>query len=122
MYQPPAFASATKSALTSGIITPAWFRMNATANSGSRPDEQPAKIEMVPVGATVVMLQLRRRCIGRMRSPDPSRAHVASGPQMDCSHSGNAPRSVANRSLAAFASRSRKAITRRPNSTPSSES
>src|SRR2546422_4361446 len=43
--------------------------MNATANSGSIPDEQPAMIEMVPVGATVVRLQLRSRRIGRTRSP-----------------------------------------------------
>ena len=28
---------ATKSSFTSGISTPAWFRMNATANSGSMP-------------------------------------------------------------------------------------
>ena len=63
--------------------------MNATANSGSIPDEQPAMIEMVPVGATVVTLQLRSSCIGRMRSPFSSRAHVSSGPQMDRAHSGN---------------------------------
>ena len=31
--------------------------------------EQPAMIEIVPVGATVVTLQLRSRRIGRMRSP-----------------------------------------------------
>src|SRR5215208_5513939 len=55
--------------------------MNATANSGSRPDEHPAMMEMVPVGATVVTLQFRRSCIGRMRFPSLSRAQVSSGPQ-----------------------------------------
>src|SRR6267143_1265664 len=55
--------------------------MNATAKSGSMPDEQPAMIEIVPVGATVVRLQLRSRRManalaagvagaGRIRSPD----------------------------------------------------
>ena len=92
-YQPSFFAIATKSSFTSGIITPAWLRMNATAKSGSRPDEQPAMIEIVPVGATVVTLQLRSSCIGRMRFPSASRAHVSSGPQIDRAHSGNAPRS-----------------------------
>src|SRR5581483_11287764 len=48
--------------------------MNATANSGSRPDEQLAMIEIVPVGAIVVTLQLRSSCIGRMRWPSLSRA------------------------------------------------
>ena len=33
------------------------------------PRLQPAMIEMVPVGATVVTLQLRSRCIGRIRLP-----------------------------------------------------
>ena len=44
--------------------------MNATANSGSSPLEHPAMIEIVPVGATVVTLQLRSSCIGRIRAPD----------------------------------------------------
>jgi hypothetical protein len=56
------------------------------------PDEQPAIIEIVPVGATVVTLQLRSRRSGRTRLPPASRAQVASGPQMLRSHSGNAPR------------------------------
>ena len=60
---------ATKSSLTSGISTPAWFRMKATAKSGSIPELQPAMIEIVPVGATVVTLQFRSRRIGRTRSP-----------------------------------------------------
>ena len=51
------------------MSTPAWFRMNATANSGSIPELQPAMIEIVPVGATVVTLQFRSRRIGRIRSP-----------------------------------------------------
>ncbi len=51
-------------------------------------------IEMVPVGATVVTLQLRSLRIGRMRLPSASRAQVASGPQMLRSHSGKTPRSV----------------------------
>ena len=97
-YQPSAFAIATKSSFTSGISTPAWLRMNATANSGSMPELQPAMMEIVPVGATVVTLQLRSSCIGRMRSPFASRAQVSSGPQMLRSHSGNAPRSLARRS------------------------
>src|SRR5256885_8543642 len=62
--------------------------MNATANSGSMPDEHPAMIEMVPVGATVVRLQLRSLRMGRTRSPLGPRAQVASGPQIDRSHSG----------------------------------
>src|ERR671929_78001 len=57
--------------------------MKATANSGSIPDEQPAMIEIVPVGATVVTLQFRSSCIGRMRSPLASRAQLLSGPQME---------------------------------------
>ena len=96
--------------------------MNATAKSGSRPDEQPAMIEIVPVGATVVTLQLRSICIGRMRSPRSSRAHVSSGPQMERAHSGKGPRSCARRSLAFFDSTSRNSITLRPISTPSGES
>ena len=79
-------------------------------------------IEIVPVGATVVMLQLRRSCIGRIRLPDASRAHVSSGPQIERAHSGNAPRSCASRSLSRFPSVSTNAITLRPNSTPSGES
>ena len=67
LYQPSVLAIAMKSSFTSGIITPAWLRMNATANNGSSPDEQPAMIEIVPVGATVVTLQLRSICIARMR-------------------------------------------------------
>src|SRR3979409_1120015 len=43
--------------------------MNATAKSGSMPELHPAMMEMVPVGATVVTLQLRRRRIGRMAPP-----------------------------------------------------
>src|ERR1035437_6746594 len=93
LYHPSRFAMAVKSSFTSGICTPAWLRMNATANSGSRPLEQPAMMEIVPVGATVVVLQLRSICIGRIRSPEALRAQVASGPQMLCAHSGNAPRS-----------------------------
>ncbi len=99
----------------------AWFRMNATANSGSIPDEQPAMIEIVPVGATVVTLQLRSRRIGRIRPPSGPRAHVASGPQIDRSHSGNTPRCSASRSEATFASSSTNCISRRPRATPSSE-
>ncbi len=34
---PSAFAMATKSSFTSGMSTPAWFRMKATAKSGSMP-------------------------------------------------------------------------------------
>src|SRR5438874_13183905 len=33
-YQPSWFARRTKASLTSGISTPAWLRMHATANSG----------------------------------------------------------------------------------------
>jgi hypothetical protein len=121
-YQPSFFATATKSSLTSGIITPAWLRMNATANSGSRPEEQPAMIEIVPVGATVVTLQLRSFCIGRMRRPCSSRAAVSSGPQIDFSHSGNGPRSAASRSDSRFDSTSTNSMMRRPHSTPSAES
>ncbi len=113
---------ATKSSLTSGISTPAWFRMNATAKSGSMPELQPAMMEMVPVGATVVTLQLRSFRIGRIRLPWASRAQVLSGPQMLCSHSGNGPRMVASRSDSTLASLSTKAWTRAPRVTASSES
>src|SRR2546430_6795476 len=65
------------------MSTPAWLRMNGTANNGSMPEEHPAMIEIVPVGATVVRLQLRSRRIGRMRSPRGPRAQLASGPQID---------------------------------------
>ena len=67
---------ATKSSFTSGMSTPAWLRMNATAKSGSIPELQPAMIEIVPVGATVVTLQFLSRRIGRMRSPFGPRAAV----------------------------------------------
>src|SRR6267143_2844214 len=87
--------------------------MNATANRGSMPDEQPAMIEMVPVGATVVRLQLRSLRMGRTRSPLGPRAQVASGPQIDRSHSGNTPRCSASLSEAALASSSTNSITRR---------
>ncbi len=120
-YHPSARAMATKSSLTSGIITPAWLRMNATANSGSIPDEHPAMMEMVPVGATVVTLQLRRRRSGRMRSPLGARAHDSSGPQMERSHCGNTPRLSARFSDSRLDSSSMNSITRRPISTPSSE-
>ncbi len=96
--------------------------MKATAKMGSRPDEQPEMMEMVPVGATVVTLQLRRSCIGRMRSPFTSRAAVASGPQMLRAHSGKAPRSSASRCDSFLASVSTNCISLRPNSIPSSES
>ena len=105
-YQPSVFAIATKSSFTSGISTPAWLRMNATAKSGSIPELQPAMIEIVPVGATVVTLQFRSRRIGRMRSPFGPRAQVSSGPQMLRSHSGNTPRSCASRSDSTLASSS----------------
>ena len=99
--------------------TPAWLRMNATANNGSRPDEHPAMMLIVPVGATVVTLQLRSNCNGRTRAPCSSRAHVSSGPQIERAHSGNAPRSPASCSLSRLLSTSRNSITRRPISTPS---
>src|SRR2546422_4147212 len=86
--------------------------MNATANSGSMPDEQPAMIEMVPVGATVVRLQLRSLRMGRTRSPLGPRAQVASGPQIDRSHAGNTPRCSASFSEAALASSSTNSIMR----------
>jgi hypothetical protein len=121
-YQPSRFAMATKSSFTSGMSTPAWLRMNATAKSGSMPELQLAMIEMVPVGATVVTLQLRSFRIGRMRSPSGPRAQVASGPQMLRSHSGKTPRMVASRSDSFFASSSTNAWSFRPSSTASSES
>ena len=43
-------------------------------------------MEIVPVGATVVTLQLRSICIGRMRWPAASRAQVSSGPQIERAH------------------------------------
>src|SRR2546423_1807781 len=73
-YHPSCFAIATKSSFTSGMSTPAWLRMNATANNGSMPEEHPAMIEIVPVGATVGRLQLRSRPLGRLRSPPGPRA------------------------------------------------
>ena len=36
------------------------LRAKLRANSGSTPDEQPARIDSVPVGAMVVMVALRR--------------------------------------------------------------
>lgn len=104
------------------MSTPAWFRMNATAKSGSMPELHPAMIEMVPVGATVVTLQLRSFRIGRIRSPLGPRAQLSSGPQMLRSHSGKTPRMVARRSDSRFASSSMNAWIRRPRSTASSES
>ena len=120
--QPSALARATKSSLTSGIMTPAWLRMKATAKSGSMPPLHPAMIEMVPVGATVVRLQLRRRRWSRMRLPPASRAQVSSGPQIDSSHAGKTPRDSASFSDATLVSSSMKAMTVRPSATPSSES
>src|SRR5438093_8406754 len=43
------------------------FPYTTLFRSGSMPELQPAMIEMVPVGATVVTLQLRSFCIGRMQ-------------------------------------------------------
>ena len=120
-YHPSRFAIATKSSLTSGISTPAWLRMNATANNGSMPEEHPAMIEIVPVGATVVRLQCRSRLSGRMRCPSASRAQVSSGPQMLRSHSGNTPRSCARRSLSTLDSSSTNFISRCAHSVESSE-
>ena len=96
--------------------------MNATANRGSMPPEQPAMMEMVPVGATVVRLQFRSFRSGRIRLPSSSRAQVSSGPQMDASHAGNSPRVSAKRSEAFLASSLMNSITVRPSSTPASES
>ncbi len=95
--------------------------MNATANSGSMPPEHPAMIEIVPVGATVVRLQLRRRRSARTLLPLAARAHVASGPQIERSHSGKTPRSAANRSDSTFASSSTNCMTRPASSNDSSE-
>ncbi len=120
-YHPSRLAIATNSSFTSGIRTPAWLRMNATAKSGSIPEEQPAMIEIVPVGATVVRLQLRSRRSGRMRSPLASRAAFASEPQIERSHSAKVPRCSASFSEATFDSSSTNAIRRRPSATPSSE-
>jgi hypothetical protein len=47
--------------LTSVISTPAWLRTKVSAKVGSMPPEQPAMMEMVPVGATVVSVALRCR-------------------------------------------------------------
>src|SRR5439155_22140924 len=93
--------------------------MNATAKSGSSPDEHPAIIEMVPVGATVVTLQLRSICFGRMRCPSALRAAVSSGPQMLLGHSLYGPRSPASRSFYFFASSLTNYITLRLYETPS---
>ncbi len=82
----------TKSGFTSGMSEPAWLRMNATANRGSMPPEQPAKIEIVPVGATVVRLQLRSARSGRTREPSSRVAAFPSGPQIERSHAGKTPR------------------------------
>ena len=61
---------------------------------------------MVPVGATVVTLQLRSRRIGRMRSPlGAARAGLVRAPDAR-SHSGKVPRSDASRSDSFFASSS----------------
>ena len=120
--QPSFLAMATKSSFTSGISTPAWFRMNATAKSGSMPELQLAMMEMVPVGATVVTLQLRSFRSGRTRSPSGPRAAVSSGPQMLAAHSGKVPRMPARRSDSTLASSSTNCWIFRPSSTPSSES
>ncbi len=96
--------------------------MNATAKSGSIPPEQPAKMEMVPVGATVVRLQLRSFRSGRIRSPSARLAAVSSGPQIDSSQAGNTPRVSASFSDALRASSLTNSMTRRPSSTPSVES
>ena len=85
--------------------------MNATANRGSMPPEQPAKIEIVPVGATVSRLQLRSGRIGRMRLPSERRAQLSSGPQMDSAQAGNTPRLSASLADATLASSSMKRMT-----------
>src|SRR5258708_12295809 len=95
--------------------------MKATANSGSIPDEQPEMIEIVPVGATVVRLQFRSFRIGRIRSPLAVRAQVASGPQIDRSHSAKVPRCSASFSDATFDSSPMTSILLRPSATPPSE-
>ena len=122
LYHPSSFARATKSSLTSGIIAPAWLRMNATAKSGSIPPLHPAMMEMVPVGATVVRLQLRSGLSGRIRSPAASRAQLSSGPQIDSSQAGKTPLLSASFSDATRVSSSMNPITTRASATPSSES
>ena len=95
--------------------------MKATAKSGSIPPLHPAMIEIVPVGATVVRLQLRRRRWSRTRLPEGLRAHSSSGPQIDSSQAGKTPRNSASFSDATLVSSSMKAMTVRPSATPSSE-
>jgi len=41
------------------MMVSSWRRWKQTANSGSTPEEAPAMIEMVPVGAMVVTVALR---------------------------------------------------------------
>ena len=53
---------------------------------------------IVPVGATVVRLQLRSVRRGRMRSPSACFAALSSGPQIDSSQAGKTPRVSASRS------------------------
>jgi hypothetical protein len=65
---------------------PACFLMKATAKRGSIPPEHPAKMEMVPVGATVVRLQFLSFRSGRTRVPSGVLVQLWLGPQMDFSH------------------------------------
>ena len=84
---------ATKSSFTSGISTPAWLRMNATAKSGSMPELQPGDDRDGAGG----------RHGGDVAVPEPAHradplalgaaGAVWSGPQMLRSHSANTPRS-----------------------------
>ena len=117
--QPCSFAMRTKSGFTSGMRAPAWFRMKATAKRGSIPPEHPAKIEIVPVGATVVRLQFRSGRSGRTRVPSFRWAAVSSGPQIDSSQAGKTPRVSASFSLAFRASSLTNSIRWRPICTPS---
>ena len=61
-WKPPSRAACSKAVLTSASSVPSPIRRwCASENSGSMPDEAPAMIAIVPVGAMQVRVALRYR-------------------------------------------------------------
>jgi hypothetical protein len=58
-WKPRSRATCSKMSLMNGSTRSPTLWVKATANAGSIPDEAPAIIEMVPVGAIVVTVELR---------------------------------------------------------------
>ena len=107
VYRPRSLSSRSNMRLASGSESLSiTLRTKASANSGSTPDEAPANIDMVPVGAMVVTVALRGGC--------------ASCANTLCSQAGKGPRTAASAREAAQARSWMKPMTSSASFTPSS--